>query len=182
MKNRLIALLLLLLISPIVLLLLFITFIDIRDNPIFMQRRVVDGSKVFNFYKIRSMAIDAPLIPTPFFSDSKLYITKWGSFLRKSSLDELLNLISIINGDMNFIGPRPVMVEEFTIIESRKKHRIKSKGGITGFAQINGRDIITPNRKIAAEKYYESHKSLRLDIFIFFTTFKLVIKRSGVSH
>ncbi len=182
MINRLLALFLFLLISPVILLLLLITWIDLKSNPIFVQRRVVDSNDFFLFYKIRSMKKEAPLIPTPIFTDFDLYITKWGSFLRKSSLDELLNLICIIKGDMNFVGPRPVMLDEVELIEIRKRQGIISKGGITGFAQINGRDNISPSRKIAAERYYESHKSLLFNMYIIYRTFQLVLLRKGVSH
>jgi lipopolysaccharide/colanic/teichoic acid biosynthesis glycosyltransferase len=93
-----------------------------------------------------------------------------------------MNLISIVKGDMNFIGPRPIMVVETDLIELRKKCRIVSKGGITGLAQIKGRDFISPTRKIAAERYYQANKSFSLDSYILLQTLIIVMRRNGVAH
>jgi len=181
--DRLIAFLLILCLSPLILLLLVITAIDIRGNPVFVQKRTVSGPTAFNFYKIRSMRKNAPVVPTSEFLLPQIYITPWGKFLRSNSLDELLNLVCIVGGDMNFIGPRPTMISEYELIDLRVKHHIRSKAGITGLAQINGRDVISLNRKVACERVYELRKSsLIFRLYILLKTFEIVIKKSGISH
>jgi O-antigen biosynthesis protein WbqP len=182
MIAKIISVLLLTVLLPLLFVVLIITSIDLRANPIFVQNRVIDGTRTFRFYKIRSMKKSAPQLPTGLLANPNLYITKWGKFLRTSSIDEILNLISIINGDMKFIGPRPIMADELELIELRKKNGINSKGGITGLAQITGRDFISDTRKIAAERYYISKHCFSLDLFILTKTIHMVLKRSGISH
>jgi O-antigen biosynthesis protein WbqP len=182
MSTRLIAFLILLLLSPILIIILIITAIDLQANPIFIQTRVIAGPGTFSFYKIRSMRKIAPSLPTNLIRNPKNFITSWGRFLRTTSIDEIMNLISIVKGDMNFIGPRPIMVVETDLIELRKKCRIVSKGGITGLAQIKGRDFISPTRKIAAERYYQANKSFSLDSYILLQTLIIVMRRNGVAH
>ena len=181
--DRILGLLLFIMVSPILLVLLCVTFLDLKCNPIFIQVRTVDGSKIFHFYKIRSMRKITPNVPTSEFESPELYITRWGTFLRSYSLDELFNLICIINGDMKFIGPRPIMPVETQLIKLRLQNGIECMPGITGLAQINGRDVITVNRKVACERYYNRRKgSVKLNIFIIYQTFILVIKKTGITH
>lgn len=181
--DRLLAFLILIILSPVIFLLLFITWLNLKCNPIFIQKRTVSGDREFNFYKIRSMRKIAPNIPTSEFKNVKLYVTKWGSFLRIYSLDELLNLICIVNGDMKFIGPRPIMLTELDLIAARTRNKIYCMPGITGLAQINGRDLITVNRKLACEKYYSIRKmSIKLRLYILFKTLQIVIKKTGITH
>jgi O-antigen biosynthesis protein WbqP len=182
MTSRLFSIFLLTFFSPIILIILLITFFDLKANPIFVQDRVIDGSRIFKFYKIRTMKKSAPQVATNLIESPHLFITKWGKFLRTTSIDEVLNLISIVKGDMNFIGPRPIMVNEIELIEYRKRNGISSKGGVTGLAQIEGRDYILVTRKIAAERYYESKKNFLLDVSIILKTIYIVLKRSGISH
>jgi lipopolysaccharide/colanic/teichoic acid biosynthesis glycosyltransferase len=181
--DRLVAFFLLVCLAPFVLILLIITFIDLRCNPIFVQKRTISGITEFNFYKIRSMRKDAPEVPTGELLSPQKHITYWGKFLRSNSLDELLNLICIIKGDMKFLGPRPIMPCEHKLIHFRLYHNIQSKPGITGLAQINGRDLISINRKVACEKIYEKRKhSMVLRLYILLKTLEIVIKKSGISH
>ncbi len=102
--------------------------------------------------------------------------------MRSYSIDELLNLINILKGDMNFIGPRPIMPNEAELTTLRIVNNIKGKAGLTGLAQINGRDFVTLTKKVACERYYERNKSLKLQIWIIWRTFWLVIRKVGVSH
>ncbi len=102
--------------------------------------------------------------------------------MRSYSIDELLNLINILRGDMNFIGPRPIMPDETELTLLRLRNGICGKAGITGLAQINGRDFVTLTRKVACERFYERNKSLKLQIWIIWKTFWLVIRKVGVSH
>ena len=114
--DRIIAIFLIVFLSPILVILILVTLVHFKCNPIFIQKRTVNGDVVFNFYKIRSMLKTAPNIPTGKFNTAELYITKWGKFLRIYSLDELLNLLCIIRGDMKFIGPRPIMIVETELL------------------------------------------------------------------
>jgi O-antigen biosynthesis protein WbqP len=181
-SNQLLALLLLLILTPLLIPILLITFFDLKCNPVFVQPRTVNGLKIFDFYKIRTMRKDAPLVDTNSFKNPEIYITKWGQFLRLYSIDELLNLISIVEGNMSFIGPRPIMTSETEMIRVRQLYKIDSLGGLTGFAQINGRDMITIGRKIAAERYFEMRKSRALKLYILMVTIKIVFKKSGITH
>jgi O-antigen biosynthesis protein WbqP len=182
MIDRLIALAVSLILMPLILILLFISLVVFRSNPIFIQYRTVDGNATFKFYKIRSMYSDAPLVPTSKFIDNRRYIPIWGKFIRNWSLDELLNLFSIIRGDMLFLGPRPIMTNEDELIQLRIKNNIKCKPGMSGLAQINGRDHITITKKVACERYYSRRKSLCLNFYIIFTTVKVVLRKTGISH
>lgn len=181
--DKIIAFVLLLVGFPLIFIVLLITMIDLRCNPIFVQKRTVAGSRNFNFYKIRSMHKSAPNLPTGEFVDPSKYITRWGSLLRTYSIDELMNLVCIVRGDMNFIGPRPIMPCEVELIDMRLKNGIHSKPGVTGLAQINGRDMISLKRKVACERYYEMRKSsVILRIFILFKTLVIVLRKSGIKH
>jgi O-antigen biosynthesis protein WbqP len=183
MIDRILAFILLILLFPILIVLLVITFFNLRCNPVFIQKRTTNGDKEFLFYKIRSMKKESPNTPTYNLIQPEKYITRWGAFLRKNSLDELLNLVSIFLGDMHFLGPRPIMTNEWELIALRKLYGIKSKPGLTGFAQINGRDHITVNRKVACERYYESNKtSIRFRIYILLKTIEVVLRKTGISH
>jgi O-antigen biosynthesis protein WbqP len=128
------------------------------------------------------MRKNTPQLASGLIERPDLLITRWGRFLRFWSIDELLNLVSIILGDMNFIGPRPIMPNEEDLIKLRMRYGIKSKGGLTGLAQINGRDFISLSRKIAAEKYYENNKSNILNFYILLKTIKIVLLRRDISH
>ncbi len=181
--NRIIAILLLIFLSPLIFILLVITTINLRCNPIFTQNRTVNGDESFVFFKIRSMIVTAPVVPTSQLLEADVYITRWGKFLRAYSLDEILNLVCIVRGDMNFIGPRPIMENEFELMQLRNKNGIRCKPGITGLAQVNGRDFIKLNRKVACERYFKSHKSsMFLRIFILLKTLRMVIDKSGILH
>jgi O-antigen biosynthesis protein WbqP len=180
--DRLIAAVILFCISPIILIILIITMLDLHCNPIFVQKRTVDGETDFDFYKIRSMVKYAPVVPTAQFIEPKLYITKWGRFLRTSSIDELLNLVCIVKGDMKFIGPRPIMLNEKELILLRKKNKIHGKAGITGLAQINGRDLISIAKKVACERYYCHHNSVLLRYYVVLKTVQIVLKRTNITH
>ncbi len=183
MTDRFVAFFLLILLMPLIIILMVVTFLDIKCNPVFIQKRTVSGEREFNFYKIRSMRKIAPNIPTGEFKNVDLFITSWGRFLRMYSLDELLNLVCIVKGDMKFIGPRPIMLCESELVTLRSKNGIDCMPGITGLAQINGRDLISLNRKVACEKYYNIKKSsLKLRFFILYKTILIVISKSGITH
>ncbi len=180
--NKILALLILITLIPFLLVILIITALDLKCNPIFKQFRTVNGDSVFVFYKIRSMKKNAPLVPTYTLKNPHNYTTEWSKFIRSFSLDELLNLINILKGEMNFIGPRPIMPNETELTNLRMRNGIFGKAGVTGLAQINGRDFVTLTKKVACERYYERNKSFLLYVWIIWRTIWLVIRKVGVSH
>lgn len=181
--ERLLALLLLILVFPVLLILLLITVIDLGANPIYSQLRTVDGTIIFRFYKIRSMKLNAPLVSSNDFVNGEKYITKWGRFIRTHSLDEILNLFCIVKGDMKFIGPRPVILSENILISMRSRHGIREIPGVTGFAQINGRDFVSLERKVFYEKVYSLKKrSITFRLYIILKTTQVVLSKIGVTH
>ena len=183
MVNRLFAIVLLVLLSPIfILVALFILFED--GFPIFFtQKRVGEDYTFFNIYKFRSMKKNTPNVATHLLENPAQYVLKIGRVLRKLSLDELPNLINIIKGEMVFVGPRPALYNQDDLMQLRIKAGVeKLKPGITGWAQINGRDEISLEEKVAFEKTYLTRKSFWFDMKIIVLTFTSVLKSDGVRH
>jgi O-antigen biosynthesis protein WbqP len=183
MFNRFFAIVLLVLLSPIfILVALFILFED--GFPIFFtQKRVGENYTFFNIYKFRSMKKNTPNVATHLLQNPEQYVLKIGKLLRKLSLDELPNLINIIKGEMVFVGPRPALFNQDDLMELRVKAGVeKLKPGITGWAQINGRDEISLKEKVKFEKEYLERKSIGFDIKILVYTFTSVLKSDGVKH
>lgn len=183
MINRLFVLLLLVLFSPIC---IFISiFIIIEDGfPVFFsQKRVGINYTFFNIYKFRSMKKNTPNVATHLLTNPEQYLLKIGKFIRKTSLDELPNLINIVKGDMVFVGPRPALYNQDDLMALRFAAGVdKLKPGITGWAQINGRDEISIEEKVALEKEYLERTSFFFDIYIIFKTFTNVLFSKGVTH
>ena len=160
MLNRLLALILLFLFSPIFFIVaIFILFED--GFPVFFkQRRVGINYTFFNIYKFRSMKKNTPNVATHLLDNPEQYLLKIGMFIRKTSLDELPNLFNIIKGEMVFVGPRPALYNQDDLMEFRVATGVdKLKPGITGWAQINGRDEISIAEKVKLEQEYLSKKS-----------------------
>lgn len=133
--------------------------------------------------KFRSMRIDTPAVATHLLGNPDQYLTPIGSFLRKSSLDELPQLWSILKGDMSFVGPRPALYNQDDLIALRSAKQVDTiLPGLTGWAQINGRDELPIPDKVELDVYYLRHQSFILDMRILFLTFFKVIKRDGVTH
>lgn len=149
--------------------------IDSKGPVIFKQERVGYKEKIFKLYKFRSMVQDNNV--RDFSCEDKH--TKIGTFIRKTSLDELPQLFNIIKGDMSFIGPRPWIDDYYKLMTQGQKDRYKVRPGITGLAQINGRNNITIKEKIDYDLYYVNNISLLLDIKIFFKTILEVFKKTG---
>lgn len=182
--NKLIATVFIILISPV---LIFVAlFVILSDGYpfLFSQKKYGLNNKVFNLYKFRTMKKNTPLKATEDFDNANNFIIQGGHFLRKSSLDELPQLFNIINGDMNFIGPRPSLIENEEIIYKLRNEKglHKIKPGITGWAQVNGRDLNTFEEKVSLDYYYLRNKSLLLDIKIIFMTFKVIFLTKLVKH
>lgn len=183
MLNRFFALILLLILSP--LFLLVALFILIEDGfPIFFtQKRAGIGYGFFQIYKFRSMKKNTPNVATHLLTNPEQYLLKTGGILRKLSLDELPNLINILKGDMVFVGPRPALYNQDDLMALRVAAGVdKLKPGITGWAQINGRDDISIERKVELEKEYLQRRSFLFDLKIVVRTFTNVLFSKGVSH
>jgi O-antigen biosynthesis protein WbqP len=183
MINKIFAIVLLILFFPIIIIILL--FILIEDGyPIFFkQKRVGINYTYFYIYKFRSMKKNTPNVATHLLTNPNQYLLNIGKFIRKTSLDELPNLINIIKGEMVFVGPRPALYNQDDLMEFRVATGVsKLKPGITGWAQINGRDEISIPEKVKLEQEYLYRKSLLLDLEIIIKTFTNVIFRKGVSH
>ena len=167
--------------SPLFLLVAILIKVDSKGPIIFKQVRVGKDSKPFNIYKFRSMKINTPNLSTEEFVDASKFITKVGWFIRKTSIDELPQLFNILKGDMSIVGPRPVIEKETRLLELRKKYKVdKIPPGITGLAQINGRDNIDDYEKVEYDLNYLINRSLTLDIKIIIKTFLKVVKSEGI--
>ena len=183
MLNRIIALFLILLFSPIFLVVALFIFIEDGAPIFFNQRRVGVNYTFFNIYKFRSMKKNTPNVATHLLTNPEKYLLKIGKVLRKLSLDELPNLINIIKGEMVFVGPRPALFNQDDLMALRVATGVDSlKPGITGWAQINGRDEISIHEKVKLEQEYLQKKSILFDIEIFIKTFTKVLFSKGVSH
>jgi len=183
MLNRFFALVLLVLGSPIYLLIALLIALEDGFPILFRQKRVGINFTFFNIYKFRSMRKDTPNVATHLLENPNQYILKMGSVLRKLSLDELPNLINIIKGEMVFVGPRPALFNQEDLMNLRIKVGVdKLKPGITGWAQINGRDEISLEEKVKFEKEYLDRKSIGFNLKIIVLTFTSVIKSDGVKH
>jgi len=147
------------------------------------SKRIGQDNKIFLMPKFRSMKIDAPQLATHLIQDPNSLLTPIGGFLRKTSLDELPQLLSILKGDMSIVGPRPALFNQDDLKELRTQKEIhRLKPGLTGWAQINGRDDLPIPIKVGFDEYYFKNQSFSLDIKIIFLTFFKVFKSEGVSH
>lgn len=169
---------------PLWLILFIVIKIDSKGPAIFKHYRVGKNGKVFKCCKWRSMMVKAPEnVASRDFDDADVYITKVGKFIRKTSIDELAQLFNVLTFKMSLIGYRPLVPNESDIDMLRKENGIyQLKPGITGWAQVNGRDLVSPEHKVELDRYYLEHISLWLDIKIFFLTIKKIIKRSDIKE
>ena len=154
-----------------------------KGPPLYWSDRVGMNNKTYRMPKFRTMRIDTPEIATHLMSNPNQFFSPIGSFLRSTSLDELPQLFSILKGDMTFVGPRPALFNQDDLISLRSKNGIdKLLPGLTGLAQINGRDDLSISEKVRFDLEYLEKKSFILDIKILVLTFLKVIKRRGISH
>ena len=150
---------------------------------LYWSDRVGRQNTLFKMPKFRSMRVGTPAVATHLLADPATYLTPIGSFLRKSSLDELPQLWSILAGDMTFVGPRPALFNQHDLIELRTQQGVHELvPGLTGWAQINGRDELPIFEKVKLDVEYLQRQSLRLDVWILWLTFVKVIRRDGVTH
>jgi O-antigen biosynthesis protein WbqP len=183
MLNRIFALILIIILFPIFLLVSIAIIIEDGFPVFFTQNRVGINYSFFHIYKFRSMKKNTPNVATHLLTNPEQYLLKIGKFIRKTSLDELPNLINIVKGEMVFVGPRPALYNQDDLMALRVAAGIdKLKPGITGWAQINGRDEISIEAKVALEKDYLEKKSLLFDLTIIVKTFTNVLFSKGISH
>lgn len=168
--------------SPVLLLIAIAIKLDSKGPVLFKQKRVGKNKSHFMIYKFRSMYVDAPSdMPTHLLKDATAMITKVGTFLRKTSLDELPQLFNIFKGEMAIVGPRPALWNQYDLIEERDKYGANNiRPGLTGWAQINGRDELEIDEKSKLDGYYVKNMSFGLDVKCFFGTFLSVAKSEGV--
>lgn len=154
-----------------------------KGPVLYWSDRIGRNNKIFRMPKFRSMQIDTPAVATHLLSDPDQYLTSIGGFLRKTSLDELPQLWSIIKGDMSFVGPRPALFNQEDLIALRTESGIHHlKPGLTGWAQVNGRDELPIPQKAKLDEEYLQRKSFGFDLYIIWLTFVKVIQGDGVSH
>jgi O-antigen biosynthesis protein WbqP len=153
-------------------------------GPIFYwSDRIGQRNRIFRMPKFRSMRIGTPAVATHLLADPDAYLTPIGSFLRKSSLDELPQLWSILKGDMSFVGPRPALFNQDDLIALRTEHGVHELvPGLTGWAQVNGRDELPIPEKVTLDVEYMRRQSFGFDLRILWLTFVKVLRRDGVSH
>lgn len=150
---------------------------------LYWSERVGRYNHIFLMPKFRSMRTDTPALATHLLTDPKLYLTPIGDFLRKSSLDELPQLWSILRGDMSFVGPRPALFNQEDLVAQRTAEGVHELvPGLTGWAQVNGRDELSIAQKVALDAEYLSKRSFWFDLKILYLTALKVLKRDGVSH
>lgn len=182
MINKLFALIVFIILIPIFAIIAIIILIDDGYPIFFVQKRVGQHNKPFHIYKFRTMIKSSPSIPTNSFHNINEYKLKSGTFLRKWSFDELPNLINILKGEMNFIGPRPLIPTETDLLQKRINKGIHTlKPGITGWAQVHGRDELSIDERIELDTFYLKNNSILTNFKIIKKTIVVIINRNGVS-
>jgi O-antigen biosynthesis protein WbqP len=172
----------LMLLLPICLLAMLV-WLTSKGPALYWSDRVGVNNAIFKMPKFRSMKVDTPVMATHLLQDPKSVLTPIGDFLRRSSLDELPQLWCILKGDMSFVGPRPALFNQDDLIALRTEKGVeKLMPGLTGWAQVNGRDELPIPQKVALDIEYLNRQSLGLDLYIIWLTFIKVIRKDGVSH
>ena len=179
----LISLFALIILSPLFLIVSVGVLISDGSPVFFRQKRVGKNNELFEIYKFRTMKRGTENVASNDLSDADVKITRFGKILRATSIDELPQLLNILNGSMSLIGPRPLIPEETRIRELREKYNVYSvRPGITGWAQVNGRDNVSAEKKALLDKEYVEKQSLMFDIKIFFITIHQVLCRKDVNE
>jgi O-antigen biosynthesis protein WbqP len=154
-----------------------------KGPVLYWSDRVGRHNMIFQMPKFRTMRVDTPAVATHLLSNPDRFLTPIGNFLRKSSLDELPQLLSILKGEMSFVGPRPALFNQHDLIELRTARGVQTlTPGLTGWAQVNGRDELPIPVKVEFDHYYLEHRSFLLDLRIILLTFLKVIRSEGVTH
>ena len=172
----------LVLLIPVGLIAVFVK-LSSKGPAIYWSDRVGRRNKIFRMPKFRTMRVDTPAVATHLLADPKQFLTPGGSFLRKSSLDELPQLWSILVGDMSFVGPRPALFNQQDLIALRTQYGVDAiLPGLTGWAQVNGRDELPIPEKVKLDVEYMSRQSFLFDINVIILTALKVVRRDGVAH
>lgn len=178
-----VALLALILLSVPIALVALLVRLTSRGPVIYWSDRVGQHNAIFSMPKFRTMRVDTPAVATHLLADPKQFLTPVGSFLRRSSLDELPQLWSILVGDMSFVGPRPALFNQDDLISLRTSYGIDNiKPGLTGWAQINGRDELPIPQKVRLDAEYMARQSFWFDMKIILLTFWKVFRKDGITH
>ncbi len=168
---------------PFMLLISALVWVTTKGSILYWSDRVGVNSSIFKMPKFRTMQMDTPNVATHLLNNPAVHLTPFGAFFRKSSLDELPQLWSIIMGDMSLVGPRPALFNQYDLIALRASEGVDQLlPGLTGWAQVNGRDELSIKDKVALDVYYLKNQSLWLDIKILWLTLIKVVRREGVSH
>lgn len=185
MLDKVFGIILLILLSPILLILILAVKLDSKGPVIFKQKRLGKNGKIFEMYKFRTMYVDAPDLRnedgSTFNSDDDPRVTKVGKILRKTSLDELPQILNILKGEMSFIGPRPDLPDHYELYSDRDKKKLLVRPGVSGYAQANGRNNNSWSQRIEMDIFYIENYSLKLDINIFFKTIFSILKQDGIN-
>jgi lipopolysaccharide/colanic/teichoic acid biosynthesis glycosyltransferase len=178
--QRLLALILIIILLPFLVIMTILVWINLGRPIFFKQDRPGKGDDIFTMVKYRTMlaGVDSSGVLLP---DEKR-LTKFGKFLRSTSLDELPGFWSVLKGDMNFVGPRPLLVEYLPLYTAKQARRHEVKPGITGWAQVNGRNAISWDEKFDLDVWYVDNQSIWLDVKILWLTVKKVIVRDGIAN
>lgn len=159
--------------------------IDNRGPIIYSSARLGKNGKVFKMYKFRSMKVNAPDVRNPdgstFNSENDPRVTKIGKLLRKTSIDELPQIINVLKGDMSLIGPRPDLDNQISFYDMQTETKFNVRPGLTGYAQVNGRNLVKWEDKIKLDRYYVEKLSFKMDLIIFFKTIKKIFTFEGVN-
>jgi len=171
-----------LLAAPLILVAVLVRFTS-AGPALYWSDRIGRGNQIFKMPKFRTMRVGTPAVATHLLDNPAQFLTPIGSFLRKSSLDELPQLWSILIGDMSFVGPRPALFNQADLIELRTTQGVHNlPPGLTGWAQVNGRDELPIPQKVALDVQYMQRRSLGFDLYILWLTALKVLRRDGVSH
>ena len=165
------------------LLLAFAVRLTSKGPALYWSERVGQGNGIFRMPKFRTMRIDAPAVATHLLNDPNAFLSPIGRFLRRTSLDELPQLFSILNGDMSFVGPRPALFNQDDLVALRTENGLDQLvPGLTGWAQVNGRDELPIPEKVALDVEYMEKRSSWFDIKILWMTLLKVVRKDGISH
>lgn len=179
--QRLVALIAMIVLSPVFLVISLLIKLESKGPVFFKQERIGKDNVNFMIYKFRSMRTDTPDVPTHLLNDPEIFITKVGKFLRKTSLDELPQFINIIKGEMVFVGPRPALYNQYDLRDLRTEKGVHILiPGVTGWAQVNGRDELEIPDKVEFDRQYLERKSVGFDAKIVIMTIVKVFKKEGV--
>ena len=177
------ALVLMLILAPLLLLVVLAIRLTSVGPVLFRTRRVGKNSRLFTMYKFRTMRVDTPQVATHLLKKPDQFLTPVGGFLRRTSLDELPQLINVLIGDMSLVGPRPALFNQDDLIALRTARGVNElTPGITGWAQVNGRDSLPIAEKVKLDEWYLKNRSFWLDLKVVGMTVVKVLRKDGVAH